>query len=112
MRDKKITYNVITIEDPIEFVYEPEQSIIDQREIGIDTKDFPNALKSVFREDVNVIFIGEMRSPETIAAAVTAAAIVSIPRISPIKITSGSSRIAPITPAAKSAQSPASPTWR
>lgn len=73
MINKERAAHIVTIEDPIEFVYEPEQSIIDQREIGIDTKDFPNALKSVFREDVNVIFIGEMRSPETIAAAVTAA---------------------------------------
>jgi len=65
--------HIVTIEDPIEFVYEPDKSIIDQREVGVDTDDFPQALKSVFREDVNVIFIGEMRSPETIAAAVTAA---------------------------------------
>lgn len=47
--------------------------MISQREVGIDTKDFFVALKSVFREDVNVIMIGEMRTPETIAAAVTAA---------------------------------------
>ncbi|MDE2031127.1 MAG: PilT/PilU family type 4a pilus ATPase [Patescibacteria group bacterium] len=65
--------HIVTIEDPIEFVYEPDKSIIDQREVGGDTKDFPTALKEVFREDVNVIFIGEMRSPDTIAAAVTAA---------------------------------------
>ena len=65
--------NVITIEDPIEHVYVPNKSIINQREVGIDTKDFHVALKSVFREDVNVIMIGEMRTPETIATAVTAA---------------------------------------
>lgn len=65
--------HIITIEDPVEYVYEPKHSIIDQREIGIDTKDFNTALKSVFREDVNVILIGEMRSPETISTAVTAA---------------------------------------
>lgn len=65
--------HIVTIEDPVEFVYEPDKSIIDQREVGDDTKDFPTALKAVFREDVNVIFIGEMRSPETISAAVTAA---------------------------------------
>jgi len=65
--------HIITIEDPIEFIYEPEKSIIDQREVGIDTKDFDQALKSVFREDVNVIMIGEMRGPETIKIAVTAA---------------------------------------
>jgi twitching motility protein PilT len=63
----------VTIEDPIEFVYEPDKSIIDQREVGVDTEDFSVALKSIFREDVNVIFIGEMRSSDTIAAAVTAA---------------------------------------
>ena len=65
--------NIITIEDPIEHVHLPNKSIISQREVGIDTKDFPVALKSVFREDVNVIMIGEMRNPETIATAVTAA---------------------------------------
>ena len=65
--------NIITIEDPIEHVYIPKKSIINQREVGIDTKDFHIALKSVFREDINVILIGEMRTPETVATAVTAA---------------------------------------
>lgn len=65
--------NIITIEDPIEHVYTANKSIINQREVGIDTKDFHTALKSVFREDVNVIMIGEMRTPETISTAVTAA---------------------------------------
>jgi twitching motility protein PilT len=65
--------NIITIEDPIEHVYTPNKSIISQREVGIDTKDFQVALKEVFREDVNVIMVGEMRTPETIATAVTAA---------------------------------------
>lgn len=65
--------NIITIEDPIEHVYVPNKSIINQREVGIDTKDFHVALKEVFREDVNVIMVGEMRTPETIATAVTAA---------------------------------------
>jgi twitching motility protein PilT len=65
--------NIITIEDPIEHVYTPSKSIINQREVGIDTKDFHIALQSVFREDVNVILIGEMRTPETISTAVTAA---------------------------------------
>lgn len=65
--------HIITIEDPIEQVYVPNKSIINQREVGIDTKDFHIALKSVFREDVNVIMIGEMRTAETISTAVTAA---------------------------------------
>ncbi len=64
---------IITIEDPIEHVHIPNKSIINQREVGIDTKDFHTALKSVFREDVNVIMVGEMRTPETISTAVTAA---------------------------------------
>jgi len=71
--NKESTTHIITIEDPIEYVYPQERSIIDQREIGLDTKDFPDALKSAFREDVNVILIGEMRNNETISAAVTAA---------------------------------------
>ncbi|OGI82010.1 type IV pili twitching motility protein PilT [Candidatus Nomurabacteria bacterium RIFCSPLOWO2_02_FULL_44_12] len=65
--------NIVTIEDPIEHAYIPNKSIISQREVGIDTSDFHTALKSVFREDVNVIMIGEMRTPETISTAVTAA---------------------------------------
>jgi twitching motility protein PilT len=67
------TRHIITIEDPIEHVYTANKSIINQREVGIDTKDFHTALKEVFREDVNVIMIGEMRTPETISTAVTAA---------------------------------------
>jgi len=65
--------NLITIEDPIEYVFTPKKSMISQREVGIDTKDFQVALRSAFREDMNVIMIGEMRNPETIATAVTAA---------------------------------------
>jgi twitching motility protein PilT len=65
--------HIVTIEDPIEFDFEPKKSIIDQREVGQDTESFDSAMKSIFREDVNVILIGEMRTHETIAAAVTAA---------------------------------------
>lgn len=65
--------HIVTIEDPIEYVYEPKLSLIDQREVRIDTKDFHRALSSVFREDVNVLLIGEMRDMETISTAVTAA---------------------------------------
>ncbi|NBV76690.1 PilT/PilU family type 4a pilus ATPase [bacterium] len=65
--------HIVTIEDPIEHVFEPKQSLIAQREVGIDTKDFASALVSAFREDVDVILVGEMRGPETMSAAVTAA---------------------------------------
>lgn len=65
--------HIITIEDPIEYVYEPKKSLIDQREIHIDTEDFNTALRSMFREDVDVALIGEMRGAETISTAVTAA---------------------------------------
>jgi twitching motility protein PilT len=65
--------HILTIEDPIEYVYEQGKSIIDQREVGIDTADFASALKSAFRQDMNVILLGEMRDTETIATAVTAA---------------------------------------
>lgn len=65
--------HILTIEDPVEYVYEQKKSIIDQREVGIDTADFGDALKSAFRQDVNVILIGEMRNTETIGTAVTAA---------------------------------------
>jgi twitching motility protein PilT len=65
--------HIVTIEDPIEYIYEPKRSIIDQREVLLDTKDFATALISAFRQDVDVILVGEMRGPETMAAAVTAA---------------------------------------
>lgn len=65
--------HIITIEDPIEYVFEPKSSLVDQREVGIDTKDFASALISAFREDVDVILVGEMRDPATMSAAVTAA---------------------------------------
>lgn len=65
--------NIITIEDPIEYIYTAKKSIINQREVGIDTADFHTALKSSFREDMNVIMVGEMRTLETISTAVTAA---------------------------------------
>ena len=64
--------HILTIEDPVEYLYEQKRSIIDQREVRIDTDDFPNALKSMFREDVDVVLIGEMRGLETISTAVTA----------------------------------------
>lgn len=65
--------NIITIEDPIEYIYEPKQCMIHQREVKIDTKSFYAALNSTFRQDVDVILLGEMRGRETISAAVTAA---------------------------------------
>lgn len=64
--------HIITIEDPIEYMYEEDQSIIDQREVRIDTPDFDSALNSVFRQDVDVVMIGEMRGQETMSTAVTA----------------------------------------
>ncbi len=65
--------HIITIEDPIEYVFEEERSLIDQREIHQDALSFPRALKSVFRQDPDVIMVGEMRDPVTIATAITAA---------------------------------------
>lgn len=65
--------HIITIEDPIEYVYEQKKSIIDQREVGIDTKSFEQALLGALRQDIDVLMVGEMRGHETMAAAVTAA---------------------------------------
>lgn len=65
--------NIITIEDPVEYLFTPQKSIIHQREVGIDTPDFASALHDSFRADVNVIMVGEMRDSETIATAVSAA---------------------------------------
>jgi twitching motility protein PilT len=65
--------HILTIEDPIEFIYEPKKSIVSQRELNQDTRDWPVALKSALREDPNVVLVGEMRDFETMAAAITVA---------------------------------------
>ncbi len=65
--------HIVTIEDPIEYVFEPKKCLIEQREVGIDTESFPIGLHSAFRQDVDVIMVGEMRGPDTIGTAVTAA---------------------------------------
>lgn len=64
---------IITIEDPIEYIFTPEKSIIDQREVYQDTLSFNKAIRSSLRENVNVLMIGDMRDYETMSAAVTAA---------------------------------------
>ncbi len=65
--------NIITIEDPIEYVFQNARSIISQREVGSDTLNFEHALRSSLRQDPDVILVGEMRDLETIAAAITLA---------------------------------------
>lgn len=65
--------HIVTLEDPIEYIYTPQKSIIKQRELGSDMRSFAEALKHVLRQDPNVIMVGEMRDLETIAAAITVA---------------------------------------
>ncbi|OIP75998.1 MAG: type IV pili twitching motility protein PilT [Parcubacteria group bacterium CG2_30_36_18] len=65
--------HIITIEDPIEYVFEDDRAIVDQREVYQDTLSFSGALRSAFRQDPDVIMVGEMRDPETMATAITAA---------------------------------------
>ncbi len=65
--------HIITVEDPIEFIHRHQACIVNQREIGTDTKTFANALKYALREDPDVILVGEMRDLETVAAALTIA---------------------------------------
>jgi twitching motility protein PilT len=65
--------HIITIEDPIEYVHANKKAVVEQREVYADTLSFSNALKYVLRQDPDVILVGEMRDPETIAAALTAA---------------------------------------
>lgn len=67
------TDHIITIEDPIEYIFEDDRAIVDQRELSSDTLSFAQALKETFRQDPDVIMIGEMRDPETIATAIDAA---------------------------------------
>lgn len=65
--------HILTVEDPIEFVYEPIKSLIHQRQVGEDTKSFANALRAALREDPDIILVGEMRDLETIQLAISAA---------------------------------------
>jgi twitching motility protein PilT len=71
--NKNDARNIITIEDPIEYVFQDEKSMIAQRDLGSDTRSFGNALRHVLRQDPDVILVGEMRDLETIATAITAA---------------------------------------
>lgn len=71
--NKKRKAHIVTIEDPIEFVFKDKLCLIEQREVGKDTNSFASALKHVLRQDPNVIFVGEMRDPETISTVLTAA---------------------------------------
>ena len=65
--------HIITLEDPIEYVYTPQRAIINQREVGVDVEDYEHGLYASLREDPDVILIGEMRTPETIETALVAA---------------------------------------
>jgi twitching motility protein PilT len=65
--------HILTIEDPIEFVHQSKKCLVNQREIGRDSLGFAEALRSALREDPDVILVGEMRDPETIGLALTAA---------------------------------------
>lgn len=67
------TQHIVTVEDPVEYLFFQDKSIIDQREVFHDTNGFHQALKAMFRQDVDVAMIGEMRDPESVAIAVTAA---------------------------------------
>ncbi len=71
--NKNRNSHIITVEDPVEFLFKDKKSLIEQREVGVDTKSFANALKHVLRQDPDVILVGEMRDPETIATVLTAA---------------------------------------
>ncbi len=65
--------HIITIEDPIEYIFDQDRCLIDQRELGFDTVSFNRALRSALRQDPDVLMVGEMRDPETMAIALTAA---------------------------------------
>ena len=71
--NKNYAHHILTIEDPIEFIYENKNCLVRQREVGEDTLSFSNALRSALREDPDIILVGEMRDLETISLAITAA---------------------------------------
>lgn len=72
-RNRNYEEHILTIEDPVEFIYESKKALINQREVGADTLNFDEALKRVLRQDPDVILIGELRDPTTIAIALSAA---------------------------------------
>ena len=71
--NQKRPYHIITIEDPIEYTYQEKRSTINQREIGLDTNDFPSALRSSLRQDPDVILVGELRDQVTVETTLKAA---------------------------------------
>ncbi len=71
--NKTTSAHMITIEDPIEFIFHPDQCLISQRELGGDTRSFINALRSAMREDPNIVFVGEIRDTDTAEAALNLA---------------------------------------
>jgi twitching motility protein PilT len=73
MINREKNFHILTVEDPIEFVYTDKRSIVFQREVGIHTKSFTAALNKAMRQDPDVVLIGEMRDMETISAALTIA---------------------------------------
>lgn len=71
--NRRFQRNVVTIEDPIEILHKNQKSLVVQREVGLDTANFPDAVKYAMRQDPDVIMVGEMRDKETVEAAITAA---------------------------------------
>ncbi len=71
--NQRKAYHIVTIEDPVEYTFRDKRSVINQREIGFDTKSFSKALRAALRQDPDVILVGEMRDLETIEIAMTAA---------------------------------------
>lgn len=71
--NENVACHIVTVEDPIEFIYEDKKSCICQREVGVDTASYSTALKAVLRQDPDVIMVGEMRDYETMSAALSAA---------------------------------------
>jgi twitching motility protein PilT len=65
--------HIVTVEDPIEYIHEHKNSVVDQREVGVDTASFADALRAVLREDPDVLLVGEMRDPDSIRFALTIA---------------------------------------
>lgn len=71
--NQRLSKHILTIEDPVEYVLPAGQSVVHQRDLGVDTHDFPRAIRAGLREDVDIMVVGEMRDQETMAAAITVA---------------------------------------
>src|SRR5207237_4677892 len=104
--------HILTIEDPIEYVHHHKRSAVNQREVGEDSRSFERALRSVLREDPDVLLVGEMRDPESIGTALTIAETghLVFATLHTNDTAQGLDRLIDVFPSGKRAQAPVPPS--